>query len=378
MKYHRLMVPGPVDVVAEVREQLSRPITPHFGKQWVDVHDETTELMKQVFRTTGDVFLIVGSGSAGLDAVIGTLLGTSGRALVLSNGWFGERLGQICSSHTPLTNVIRTPRENAIDPGTLESALQKNRADAVLVAHCETSTGVLNPIEELGLICAQHDVLFVVDAVSSLGGAPLNMDDWQISACVTATQKCLESPPGLAPVAINPAVWKRLENVERRGWYLNLKIWKQYSDEWADWHPHPVTMPTGLVAALRQSLDRMINEEGLPVRFERHSKISSTLRKGLQNLGFEMFASEGCASPTVTGVCADERISVETLQEFLENHHEILIGGSLGEMKGKLFRIGTMGPSATYQAILPLLFGIEEALRGQGHAIEGGQAFAGL
>ena len=377
MKRYQLMVPGPVDVDPQVLQALSRPLVAHFGQEWANFYKETVEMTKDVFQTKGDVFLLVGSGSAGLDAIVGSSVGQVGKALILSNGWFGERLYQIARSYTAHTTVIRIPPDRPIEPEVLEASLQQNPVDVVLVTHCETSTGVLNPIKLLGAVCEKYNSLLVVDAVSSLGGAPLPMDDWKIDACVTATQKCLETPAGLSPIAVSQRAWERIEKSESRGWYLNLRTWKEFSMAWSDWHPHPVTVPTGLIEAFRLSLER-IRKEGLIRRFERHAYVAGLLRQGLRNLKFKILAPEDYASPTVTAFQADSRISIEGLQHFLQDKYNILIAGGVGDLRGKIFRIGHMGPSATSQSIISVLFGIVKALQKNGVRIRTGQAFKGF
>lgn len=377
MKRYQLMIPGPVPVDPEILQVLAQPPVAHYGDQWTCFYQESLKALKEVLQTKGEVFLLVGSGSAGLDALIGSLLGRSGKALVLANGAFGERLYEIARSHTDNAEIVRVPAGKAIGPALLQGALQQHPVDAVFVTHCETSTGVLNPVEQLSDVCKEHNCLLVVDAISSLGGVPLPIDEWDLAACVTASQKCLEIPPGLAVVSVSPKAWKLIEQSDVRGWYLNLRTWKDYSTRWQDWHPYPVTMPTGLVEALRKSLERMM-AEGLPSRFQRHAEVAAFLRQGLRNLGLEILAPEEFASPTVTAVATGGRFSVETLQRFLMTEYNILIAEGSGELRGKTFRIGHMGPSARKQHIVPLLFGIEKALQSQGIAIKDGQAFIGL
>lgn len=365
MKRYELMIPGPVPVEPEVLHMLAQPLVAHYGDEWTRFYLETLKLLKEVMQTKGEVFLLVGSGSAGLDALVGSLLGQHGKALVLSNGAFGERLYDITRSHTDRAAVLRIPAGQRVEPLLLKEALERNAVDVVLVTHCETSTGVLNPVKELNIVCLEHGSLLAVDAVSSLGGAPLPIDEWGIEACVTATQKCLGVPPGLAVVAVNPKAWKLIERSDVRGWYLNLRTWKDYAERWADWHPYPVTLPTGLVEALRKSLE-LILSEGLEARFKRHAEVAGLLRKGLRNFGLEVLASEEFASPTVTVTLTGERLRAHELQRFLKTEYNILIAGGSGDLKGKTFRIGHMGLSASRERIVKLLSAIEKGLRSQG------------
>lgn len=378
MKRYKLMIPGPVEIEAETLAEMGAPLIAHYGHEWAQFYRETCELVKKVLQThKADVHLMVGPGSAGLDAAISNLLGTDGSALILSNGFFGERLFAVARSYTDKVNVLRFKLNAAVEPNAVEEALKKERFTLVAAVHCETSTGVVNPVKELGELCKKYDTLLVVDAISSLGGVDLKLDDWHIGICVGATQKCLETPPGICPIAISSQAWERIEKTQSPGWYLNLRTWKDFVERWGQWHPHPVTIPTGTVRALRKSLGRIF-EEGLEARFRRHAQMASVLRQGLRNLGFELFISERYASPTVTTVLIDERISADELIKFLKQEHGIMIAGGLDELSGKIFRIGHMGPTARLDAILPLLFGIEDALRHAGIKIEVGQSLRGL
>lgn len=376
MKRYELMIPGPVPVEPEVLQACAEPLVAHYGAEWTEFYLETLELLKKVLQTQGEVFLIPGSGSAGLDAMIGSLLGHHRKALVMSGGPFGERLLEITRSHTDRAAVVRVPAGQPIKPDLLEDTLRKDPAEVVLVVHCETSAGVLNPVKELNAVCREHNCLLAVDAVSSLGGVPLPLDEWKIEACATATQKCLGVPPGFAVVAVSPKAWKLVEQSDVRGWYLNLRTWKDYAERWLDWHPYPVTISTGLVEALRKSLE-LILSEGLEARFRRHAEVAAFLRQELRNLGLQVLAPEEYASPTVTAVLTDGRLQIEELRNFLKRECNILIAGGSGALRDKTFRIGHMGLSANKERIVKLLSGIEKAMKSQGLEVPHGSAKAG-
>jgi alanine-glyoxylate transaminase/serine-glyoxylate transaminase/serine-pyruvate transaminase len=376
-KRPKLMIPGPVEMDQETLKEMSSPPRAHYGVEWVESYDEALKLLRRIFQTSdADIFLIPGSGSAGLDASIGSLVGDEVKVLVLSNGFFGERLVDITKSYTDNINVLRTDPRQALSLDRIEDEIKRYEPRVVICVHCETSTGVLNPLKELGEICVKYDAILVVDAISSLGGAELKLDEWNIGVCISASQKCLETPPGLAVVAVSERAWEQINQTKTPGWYLNLRIWKEYLIKWGKWHPTPVTVSTGIVGALRTSLERII-EEGLEERFSRHNQMASFVRQGLLNLGFELFALKDF-SPTVTATLIDERISAKELMDFLREKQGIQISGGLEELRGKIFRVGHMGPQASLDSILPLLFGIEEALRHAGAAIETGQSLKQL
>jgi len=374
------MIPGPIELEPEVLAEMGKPLVAHYGREWAQFFNETVGLLKRVMLAErARLFLIVGPGSAALDAAIGNTI-SAGKVLVLSNGFFGERLRQIACSYAPQDQVLvlEVPPGKALDPHRVEEALRRESAiRAVAMVHCETSTGVLNPLREIAQICKDHDAILIVDAVSSLGGVELRFDEWGIDILVSATQKGLECPPGLAPIAISPRAWELIERAKIKGWYLNLRTWQRYSDEWGQWHPHPVTMPSGLMQALNLSL-RKILEEGLDERWRRHDRMAKLLRGGLSALGLRPLAAEEHASPTVTAAWAHEKLPAERLIRFLKEEHGVMISGGLAELAGKIVRIGHMGPTARPDMIIPLLFGIEDALRKAGIPVEAGRSLQGL
>lgn len=376
---YKLMIPGPVELKPKVREQMAKPMVAHYGKNWTSIYKETIDLIKDIFKTKkGNVFLIPGTGSAGLDAAIGSIVGTKGKILVLNNGWFGDRLYSITDTHTNHLRNLKFQWGKAVKISEVEEVLANDaNIDTMVAAHCDTSTGVLNPIRELSVLSDKYDVNLIVDAVSSLGGVEFNFDDWNIDIAVTASQKALEAPPGLAIVVINPSAWSEIERANNNGWYLNLKTWRKFAKKWSDWAPYPTTMAVSNVLALREGAKGVL-QEGLEERFLRHRKVTNFLRRGLKNIGFELFASDEISSPTVTSVKIGNRISTTKLKKYLKERWQTRIAGMPGKLKGKVFRIGHIGPAAKLRRIASLLFGIEEALRNEGCSVEAGESLIRL
>jgi len=279
----KLMIPGPVEVGPEVLEVMARPLVPHYESDWARVHAETVEMAKKVFRTSGDLFIMVGSGSAGLEACLAGIAGNEGRTLIPSNGVFGDLLFKIARSYSECVEKVQFPWDCPISPDDLDRLLtERENIRSVVVVHCETHTGVLNPVESYGSICRDHGAVLLVDAVSSLGGVRLEMDAWNIDLCVTASQKALGAPPGLCLVAVNPRCWPFLEKRARGpGRYLNLNTWKTYATEWKDWHPTISTMAVNNFLALRRALE-LILEEGLERRFARHERVARLINSHLR------------------------------------------------------------------------------------------------
>jgi len=359
MRKYRLMIPGPIELAPEVLSIMSEPLVAHYGQEWAAFYKETTGLARQVFRTEGNVFLVPGSGSAGLDMALGSTLFPNKKVLIPQNGFFGERLEEIARTYTSNIHILKFPLGQKYDLEVIKKALQSSPCDVMLAVHCETSTGVINPIQELAQVSHDYGAVFIVDAISSLAIEPLEMDTWGIDICVSASQKGLESPPGLTLIGVSQKVWDKLES-KRPGWYLNLKVWKDYEEKWGNWHPHPVTQAVSIIRALRVGLER-IHAEGLEARFKRHKEITRMLREGLLSLGFSLLTKDDCASHGVTTVFGPQG-QVEELLKLVQDRHNLLLAGGLGELKGKVFRIGHMGPNATQETVNIVLSALEDAL----------------
>jgi len=221
-------------------------------------------------------------------------------------------------------------------------------AQAAAVVHLETSTTIVNPIEEIGRITRSRHALFFVDAVSSLGGLPVCMDDWGIDLCASASQKCLGAPPGLTPVAAGPRAWEAIDRnpCKGHGWYLNLRTWRQYAVDWGDWHPFPVTMATNNVLALRTSLHHLL-DEGLETRLNRYQALARHLRDGLRRIGMPPYTPDELMAPVLTAAYGPDGVPTSRIVDYLAETHKIKISGGLGELKDKIFRIGHMSPTVS-------------------------------
>lgn len=343
---YRLMIPGPVDLTPEVLVSLSAPVQADYGSNWPDIYLDTTRLLKTIFGTSGDVFILVGSGSSGIDACIGSALKTGEKIIIGINGFFGERMKEIAESYGLEVIPIIKEWGEVLDPRDFEFAL-KNHQDAVMVAlpHIETSTTVVNPIAEIGKIVRKYKAVFMVDAVSSLGGMPFYMDSWGIDICSSASQKCLGGPPGLSPVAIGSKGWDLIQRsfTKDHGWYLNLATWKKYSDKWMVWHPFPITMATSLVVALRTSIEQIL-KDGIDNRFALYRARAMRLRFGLLKIGLQLFVPDDFAAPVVTAVYGYPDTATSLMIKYIEDKYYIKIAGGLGLLKEKIMRIGHMSP----------------------------------
>lgn len=362
----KLMIPGPVSVEDEVLYAMGSPVQAHYGTEWAAIYHETLGLLQQIFKTQSDVHILVGSGSAGVDAAIGSLTRPGEKIIVGENGYFGQRLGDICRMYGLEVIPVQSPLGQPLNAKDFQAALAQNSdVAAVALVHLETSTTVLNPLEEIANAIQSSGVPLVVDAVSSLGGVPLKMDEWGIDICISASQKCLGAPPGLAPVAVSERAWQVMKNKPARqhGWYLNLELWQHFKSTMTNWHPYPVTMATNNVLALRAGVGALL-QEGLAARLEKYQALASFLRDGLQNLGFQLFAPLELQAPVLTGVCSPAGIPSSDLVRYLYEKHNIRIAGGVGaEIRDQIFRIGHMGATITEADLEAVLVALKDFLK---------------
>lgn len=361
----RLMIPGPVPLDDCVSAALAEPVQAHYGPTWVAIYNNTLTLLGQVFRTGGDVFCIPGSGSAGLDAALGSVL-SPGRPIVVGvNGAFGERLAAIARAHGAEVVEVKAKWGEPLLPAAFDDVLGGMATPVALaLTHVETSTAVVNPVREIAQVARDHAVPVIVDGVSAVGGVDFAMDAWGVALCVTASQKCLGAPAGLALVAVSPRGWEAIDRRPNaaRSWYLDLNTWRTHARDWAAWHPYPVTMPTHLVVALQAAL-RDLLRAGLAARFAHYRDLANRLRAGLRGLGLQPLVADEWAAPVLTAVVSPSNIPVGEIVTFVEQEHGIRIAGGLGRLSEKVFRIGHMGPNHTVNDIEHVLAALEDLLR---------------
>lgn len=371
----RLMIPGPVDADEDVLAALAQPTLPHYGRQWLEIYSETIERLQRLFGTRNDLFLIPGAGSAALDAALGSLMRSGDKVLVAANGFFGVRTGRMAREYGLDVRLEEGPLDRPLDPEAIRSRLAAERdIQAVAVVHMETSTGMLNPIREIAAAAREFDVPVIVDAVSSLGGVPLPVDEWGLDVCLTVANKSLACPPGLALISVGPRAWQQIDQKGERGhgWYLNLGVWKRYATDWKDWHPYPTTLPTNNIIALLVSL-RKIEAVGLNAHYKGFVHAAQAVRAGLKPLGFKLFIDESYASPLITAVRALPGMDVDDMRSYLMSEWQVMVSGGLEELRGQIFRVGHIGKAVSAEYIEQLLQGIEAYLRLKHLPLPGGE-----
>jgi alanine-glyoxylate transaminase/serine-glyoxylate transaminase/serine-pyruvate transaminase len=371
-----LLGPGPSNVHPRVLRAMSTPLVGHLDPAFLRIMDETKRLLQFVFQTSNALTIpISGTGSAGMETCLVNLLEPGDEALVCINGVFGTRMADIVERCGARLVKVEAPWGRVVDPADITAALKRcARPKLVAVVHAETSTGAWQPLEEIGAPAHAAGALLVVDTVTSLAGCPVRVDDWCIDACYSGTQKCLSCPPGLAPITFGPRAVEALRRRKTKvqSWYLDLTMIEKYwSDERIYHHTAPITMNYALYEALR-----LIQEEGLELRWARHRRNHEALKAGLAAVGLPMAAQEGRQLWMLNSVRIPDGVDDTLVRSALLNEFNIEIGAGLGALKGKTWRIGLMGESSTTANVLLLLSALERVLPRCGHGVDAGAAVA--
>jgi len=371
-----LLGPGPSTVHPRVLQALSLPVMGHLDPTFFQVMDDVCEMLRMVFHTTNFMTVPISStGTGAMETACANIIEPGDSILVCRNGYFGIRLADIAERCGATVHVMDTPWGKAVDPQMLKDELKKRPGlKAVGVVHAETSTGVLSDMKELVEHIHESGALAIVDAVTSLGGHEVRMDDWGIDVCYSATQKCLGAPPGLAPISLSPAamdvVAKRPSKVQ--SFYFNLKDLESYWNQTRAYHH---TSPINMTYALREAL-RMMMEEGQENRINRHARVAAALRAGAEALGLSLLAEEGHRLNPLTTLSIPEGIEDAKVRRALLNDYDIEIGGGLGEFAGKAWRVGLMGESARERNVFALLSALETILSKEGYEVAFGASLS--
>jgi aspartate aminotransferase-like enzyme len=355
-----IMLPGPTQVPERILKAMSRPMINHRGAEFEKLYAEVAEGLKYLFQTQkSDVYPLTASGTGGVECAALNIVEKGDKVVIPTNGEFGERLAE---SFEKAGAVLVNPKfevGSPIDPKTLEKTLESNE-DTKMVAfvYNETSCGIRNPAEELVKIAKEHQVLVIVDAISNLGGDTLPMDKWGVDAVVTGSQKCLACPPGLSFISLSENCWSKVDNKkEKETVYFDLAKIKEFHKK----NETPFTPAVPLFYALQEAL-KMLKEEGIEKRIRRHADCAKSMREGLKSIGFKLFPKdEKFASNTVTASYALQSVPVADMIKKLIDDTGIVIAGGMGETKGKIFRVGTMG-TVTQNEVNLTLNGIKSVL----------------
>lgn len=357
-----LLGPGPSNVHPRVLNALSLQTIGHLDPSFLEIMDRTMQLLRDLFRTGNRLtFPVSGTGSAAMEAALANIVEPGDRVVIGINGVFGGRMRDICERLGADVHAVESPWGEPIETSRLVEAAISQKAKAVGIVHAETSTGVHQPVEELGEALRSSETLLVVDAVTSLGGMPVEVDRWGVDVCYSGAQKCLSCPPGISPITFGE---KALDAVNRRSskvssWYLDITMIQKYLGSERLYHH---TAPINMVYALHEAVG-IVLEEGLESRFERHLDIHNLLVEGIETIpGLEMAVRKQDRLPMLNAVRVNNGIDDADLRRRLLEEFDIEIGGGLGALKGETVRIGIMGHSCTRNNVLILLAALREIL----------------
>ena len=359
------MGPGPSNVSSRVFRAMTRPLVGHLDPEFLEIMDEIQELLRKVFQTSNPLTLpLSGTGSAGMEASVANSVEEGDSVLVGVNGFFGQRIAEMVRRNGGVCTEVCAPFGEPLSHEALLAAAEKCKPRIIAVVQAETSTGVLQPLEPIREICDRFDALFLVDAVTSLGGHPVDVDSRKIDICYSVTQKCLSCPPGLAPITFSPAAEEKVRNrtTKCKSWYLDLNlIWSYWGEERAYHHTAPISMNYALHEALS-----IVIEEGLEQRWQRHQRNHKALVAGIEGLGLHMQVKADYRLWSLNTVRIPDGVDDAKVRSQLLNEFHLEIGGGLGDLKGKVWRVGLMGESSQAQNVLHFLLALETSLRSQG------------
>jgi alanine-glyoxylate transaminase/serine-glyoxylate transaminase/serine-pyruvate transaminase len=362
----RLMGPGPLDVHPRVYKALSSPVIGYMDPVYLKVLDRISELLPPVFGTQNRLAnAMPGTGSSGMEACVANLIEPGDRILICVAGFFGDRIRQMAERQGAEITVIEGEWGKPIDPARVETELKQGSYKLIALVHAETSTGVLQPIDDIAQLAKKYDTMIMLDTVSSLGGIEIKVDEWGIDGCFSCSQKCIGCAAGLSPITFSD---RAVEMIKKRktpvsSWYLDISLIEKYwGNERVYHHTSSSTLNYGLLEALL-----LIHEEGLEKRFARHLKNHKALVSGVEALGLKMLVEPEYRLPTLNTIMIPEGVDDIKLRHYLLEKFRLDIGGGFGRLQGKVWRIGLMGYSSSADNVLFFIPAISRALTLQGY-----------
>ena len=359
-----LMGPGPLDIHPRVYRALASPVIGHLDPAYMAAMDRIRELLQDVFQTENHLtHASPGTGTSGMETCVANLIEPGDRVLSCVHGYFGDRIRQIAERQDAEITAIEGEWGKPTDPERIEAELKKANYKVLTIVHAETSTGVLQPMADVVRLAREHETMILLDCVTSLGGVEVKIDEWGIDAAYSCSQKCIGSPPGLAPVTFSPraveAIKKRKHHA--RSFYLDALLLDQYWSDRVYHHTSSSTLNYGLLEALI-----LIEEEGLQNRLARHLRNHRALVAGVEAMGLEMFVAAEYRLPSLNTIRVPDGVDDAQVRGYLLERFNLEIGGGLGAIKGKAWRVGLMGYSSSPERILFFLSCISHAVSEQG------------
>lgn len=337
-----LLGPGPSPVSPRVLEALSLPVVGHLDPEFLKIMDQSMAMLREVFQTKNRLALpMSGTGSAGMETCFVNIIEPDDLVLIGVNGVFGTRMVDVAERCGAQVDKVQAEWGSALDPQQFRTSLAKKKYKLTAVVHAETSTGVLQPLDEIARLAHENGSLLLVDCVTSLGGAPVRVDELGIDICYSGTQKCLGCPPGLSPVTFNERAIEVIHNRRRKvqSWYLDLSMIEKY---WGSERVYHHTAPISMNYALHEAL-RIVLEESLEASWQRHRQVHETFVREMHKLELEPAVAESIRAPMINTVKIPARVDDAKVRQRLYDEFNIEIGAGLGPLKGKVWRVGLMG-----------------------------------
>jgi len=377
--YRLLLGPGPSLVHPRVYRAMAQPVIGMFDPVFIQLLDDTQRPLRTVFRTENDFTMAIsGTGTAGMEAAIYNVVEPVDTVVVCRNGYFGMRMSEMVERCGATVVPVEAAWGTIIEPEQVETALKSaGRVKVVAIVHGETSTGVLQPLEEISRITHEHGALFLVDAVTSLAGCELRIDDWGVDVCYSGTQKCLSAPPGMAPLTMSAQAMEVVANRKEppRSWYVDLTMLGRYWGGGTTTRAYHHTPPMTMLYALREGL-RIVLEEGLEPRIVRHLRNARAFWAGIEAMGLTLHVEEKHRLTPLTTVRVPEGIDEMAIRQGLLLEHNIEIGRGFGNLEGQVWRVGLMGYGSREENVFALLYALETQLAKQKFGLERGAGVA--
>ncbi len=363
-----LMGPGPFDIHPQVYRALASPVIGHLDPAYVEVLDQIRERLQMVFQTENALTQVTpGTGTSGMECSVANLMEPGDKVLCCVHGYFGDRIRQMAERQGAEVTVIEGEWGQPDDPERIEAELESGDYKVLTLVHAETSTGVLQPMDDVVRLAKSHGVMLLLDTVTSLGGVDVRIDEWGVDAAYSCSQKCIGSPPGLAPVTFSPRAVEAMKQRTHpvRSWYLDAQLLDGYWTGRKYHHTSSSPLNYGILEALM-----LIEEEGLGNRLARHLRNHKALVAGVEAMGLEMFVAPEYRLPSLNTVRIPDGIDDAKVRGYLLETFNLEIGGALGAIAGKVWRVGLMGYSSSPEKILFFMSCLSDALATEGHSTD--------
>ncbi len=364
-----LMIPGPTNVDPSVLRALGKPTVSHVSPSFASTFKNAIENLKKVMKTSGEVFVVSGSGTLGMEMAVANVVEPNDKVLIVSNGYFGDRFIDVVSRFTEKVEKLPFEWGKAADPSKIEEKLNKEQYKAVIVVHVDTSTGVANDVRSISEAVKAHDALFILDTVCSLGGMDVRVDEWGIDLCLSGSQKALAVPPGLAILSAGKrALDMRVKRKTKvQSYYMDFENWIPIMRDTVKYFATP---PVNMIYGLAESLSMIMNE-GLDKRFARHAAFGKSVRSAFTKIGLKIVAENGRGADTMTAAYYPPIIDDEAFRSKMATKYGVVVAGGLGHLKGKIFRVGHMG-NVSSNDIMATIGAVEATLQDLGHSFAPG------